>query len=195
MTSYWTGKKRPDMSERFRGKKFSDATKEKQRQTKLKNPTRYWLGKKRPDIAKIQRGRKVSDITRERLSKSHLGITHKLSSEVRKKMSERQKGDKSPLWKGGVSKLSKRIRAGLDFRLWREAIFSRDDFTCQKCGERGGHLCPHHMDSFANNKEGRFDVDNGITLCESCHKEFHKEFGYKGSTWEKTEVFIEGVED
>ena len=34
----------------FKGKKHSEATRKKIRETKLKNPIRYWLGKKRQDM-------------------------------------------------------------------------------------------------------------------------------------------------
>ena len=50
------------------------------------------------------------------------------------------------------------------------AIYMRDDYTCQQCKVRGGRLEAHHVKSFAIHPELRFDVDNGITLCKSCHR-------------------------
>jgi 5-methylcytosine-specific restriction endonuclease McrA len=67
------------------------------------------------------------------------------------------------------------IRAGIDFRLWREAVFARDNWTCQRCLKRGGQILhPHHIKSFAKYPELRFAIDNGTTLCRDCHKLEHK---------------------
>src|SRR5690242_2286078 len=78
------------------------------------------------------------------------------SLEWRKKLSDTQKGIKSHFWKGGVSVENKKIRAGIDFRLWREAVFARDNWTCQECKVRGGELHPHHIKPFAIFPELRF---------------------------------------
>ena len=87
-----------------------------------------------------------------------------------KKASEDNKGDKSSNWKGGVSPLYRRIRRSLEWREWRESVFSRDDWTCQDCGKRGGVLEPHHIKPFAEYPDDRFDIKNGITYCVDCHK-------------------------
>jgi len=57
-----------------------------------------------------------------------------------------------------------------ELRWWRAAVFHRDDYTCQKCGHRGGRLNAHHIKPYATHPELRFDVSNGITLCVDCHK-------------------------
>lgn len=58
---------------------------------------------------------------------------------------------------------------------WRKKVFERDNYTCQCCGKRGGtELNAHHIDGFNWCKDKRFDVNNGTTLCKSCHTEFHK---------------------
>lgn len=73
----------------------------------------------------------------------------------------------------------KRVRSSVAFKDWRKAVFERDDYTCLSCRQKGGRLHPHHVYSFTRYPGLRFDVDNGATLCEACHKNFHKIYGYK----------------
>lgn len=53
---------------------------------------------------------------------------------------------------------------------WRMGVFGRDDFTCQFCYQRGGKLVAHHIKPWSEFSQLRFNVENGITLCEKCHK-------------------------
>lgn len=73
-------------------------------------------------------------------------------------------------WKGGISSINSKIRSSLEYKLWHKAILKRDNFTCRFCGERGGKLQVDHIKPFAFYPELRFAIDNGRTLCESCHK-------------------------
>ena len=66
-------------------------------------------------------------------------------------------------------------------------------FRCQKCGQVGYKLNAHHIANFADNKDLRTDINNGITFCEKCHKEFHHEFGNKNTNKEQVTSFIQGL--
>lgn len=59
---------------------------------------------------------------------------------------------------------------------WRRSVYERDDYTCQCCGQVGGVLNAHHIESFSRVRELRTDVGNGITLCGDCHKQYHADF-------------------
>lgn len=90
------------------------------------------------------------------------------------------KGEKSLSWEGGKSSIYRRLRSGIEFTEWRKAVFERDDYICQKCGARSSpnskvRLHPHHKKSFTLYPELRFEISNGETLCERCHKEEHNE--------------------
>lgn len=75
---------------------------------------------------------------------------------------------------------------------WRIAVFERDNYTCQKCGDSvGGNLVAHHINSFSNNKDLQLCVDNGITLCNHCHDSYHHVFGIKNANEHDFNKFME----
>lgn len=78
-------------------------------------------------------------------------------------------GEKHPNWKGNSSE-NHRLRNSLEMRLWREAIFKRDDYRCMSCGERGLEIHADHILPFALFPRLRFDLNNGRTLCVGCHR-------------------------
>lgn len=74
-------------------------------------------------------------------------------------------------------KPEKEQRKTPQYAAWRTAVFERDGYRCAICGEVGGRLNAHHIKPFAKYPELRLDIDNGITLCEECHKEVHRKKG------------------
>lgn len=69
---------------------------------------------------------------------------------------------------------------------WRINVFKRDNYTCQVCGDdRGNNLNAHHLNGYNWDTENRLNVDNGVTLCDTCHNAFHKSFGYGNNTKEQ----------
>ena len=61
------------------------------------------------------------------------------------------------------------------YKIWRHRVFERDNYTCAVCGRRGCRLNAHHIKSYAYYPELRYDETNGVTLCEDCHKEVHRQ--------------------
>jgi ribosomal protein S27AE len=51
---------------------------------------------------------------------------------------------------------------------WGKRVKERDNFTCQKCGSKR-FINAHHIKNTRNFPELAFNIDNGITLCRSCH--------------------------
>lgn len=82
-------------------------------------------------------------------------------------------------WKDGISKQRDKEYKSSEYLAFRKAVLVRDDYTCQGCGIRNGfgknvRLEVHHIKSYGEHPELRFDVNNGITLCRSCHNKTKK---------------------
>ena len=167
---------RKKISESHRGKKFSDEHKRK--------------------LSEIKKGSKLSEETRKKMSDTHKKIgapwnkDKKHTEEHNKKISEANKGEKAYQWKGGISTINEKLRHNFEFRLWRKSCLERDNFTCQKYGMRGGKLHAHHINNFSDFPELRLAIDNGITLSEKAHQEFHKKYGFKNNTREQLNEFL-----
>jgi len=81
-------------------------------------------------------------------------------------------GKDNPNWKGGVT-VEK--RNGNKYKDWRINVYKRDGFSCVVCGSVGKKLNAHHIKEWVKFPELRFDINNGVTMCEECHKLYHKE--------------------
>jgi len=122
-----------------------------------------------------------SEETRKKLGLAQLGKKHPTTDEAKIKISNALKGkrpknnsswlgENHPNWKGGITPINQQIRHSLEYKLWRTAVFERDNYICIWCGERGGELHADHIKPFADYPELRFAIDNGRTLCRGCHK-------------------------
>ena len=137
----------------------------------------------------IIEGRFFKEDHKRKISNSKIGVKNamfgkKRSEETRRKSSLSLKGKKAwnkglklphlsgenaPGWKGGITPINEALRHSLEYRLWRKAVFERDNYICRFCFERGGELEADHIKPFAYYPELRFAIDNGRTLCHECH--------------------------
>lgn len=169
----------------FKGKRHSEETKERMRQAHIGQVS--W-----------NKGKHHSEEAREKIRRAHIGDKNfnygkHFSEEIKKKMSQtrigKNKGNKNPSWKGGITPIFRLLRTSTKYVEWRQKCFIRDSFICQKCGMNSGDLNVHHKKLFATLiKEAQeylplftpydaamlyeplWDVDNGKTLCEKCHR-------------------------
>jgi 5-methylcytosine-specific restriction endonuclease McrA len=176
---------------RMKGKKHTTEANEKNRLAHL--------GKKYPNRKKPV---PVSDETRHKMSLAKKGISatwfkgKKLSKERRIAMSlivkQRVLDGKHNNYKGGITPINHLIREGVESKLWKESVLQRDNWTCQRCKIRGYKLAVHHIKPFAYYQDVRFALDNGITMCVKCHKEFHKKYGISNNIDQKIVEFLVG---
>lgn len=123
----------------------------------------------------------------------NVGTINQLTTDDTMKMAESKK---PPSRRGtipwnyrGPTLLKDSIRRSFEYKQWRDGIYRRDDFTCQRCDVRGGKLHAHHKKRFsvilrqynitavdqALKCVELWDINNGVTLCISCHRGLHTE--------------------
>lgn len=81
-------------------------------------------------------------------------------------------------------KTAKDYRKTKEYIEWRAQVFERDNFQCQICGQIGGTLNAHHIKEFSKYEGLRYEVGNGVTLCEACHRELHKKKRRRKDGWQ-----------
>lgn len=84
-------------------------------------------------------------------------------------------GENHHNWKGGISLQVYKIRNSKKYTEWRKEVYKRDNWICQYCGKKcKKDIIAHHINVFSEFPDLRFDINNGITLCRSCHLKMHK---------------------
>ena len=120
--------------------------------------------------------------------------------------SERMKGENHPMygirgekhhkWNSNLTDKERHDkRDTVENYHFRNRVFERDNYTCQCCGSRSSKNNPikinaHHINNYYSDIDNRYNIDNGITLCEKCHKKFHKEYGNKNNNKKQISKFI-----
>ncbi len=106
-------------------------------------------------IAQSNTGRIITKEWRQKLSESHKG---------------KNMGELHWNFKGYPNGERNKLMVRIEYKLWREAVFKRDNYTCQICNQYSGYLEADHIKPWAVYPELRYAIDNGQTLCKNCHK-------------------------
>jgi len=171
---------RQQISERQKGRALSEEAKQKL--------SDFWKGKKKSP-------EQIENIRKAKLGDKNPNHNRVYTKEERIKRSQSlkgiNKGEKNNAWKGGIYPEIWKQRTCLNYKFWREEVFKRDNFTCQKTKVRGGQLHTHHVLPFSKYPELRFDINNGITLSKKSHKEFHKIYGFNNNL-QQLQIFLKG---
>jgi hypothetical protein len=115
------------------------------------------------------------------LVKSKIGVKMPWMAVVLAQNRKHHKGKKHWNWKGGITPYHHRLRQSTRYITWRNKVYKRDRWTCQKCGKkcRSETIVAHHKKNFLYFPKLRYNISNGVTLCRSCHKKVHKRIGAK----------------
>lgn len=98
------------------------------------------------------------------------GKTH--TDEVKSKLSQNAKdrtAKRNPNYKHGKNVRRPRDYKTAELTKLRNFTFNRDNFTCQYCEQKGGHLHAHHKIPFWVEPKAFLDSDNLTTVCTDCH--------------------------
>ena len=158
---YKPGKEHPNF-----GQHHSDETKEKQRQKAL--------------------GRKMTEDAKQKMSQAKKDLYNGDPKNHPRYGIERPDitGPNHFNWNNGITPLYKLIRETTTYKMWRKKCFERDCYTCQFCKQVGGtlhidHIKPYSIIINENNLKTThdalncmelWDINNGRTLCISCHR-------------------------
>lgn len=140
----------------------------------------YWLGKHRSEetkekIRQKNKGKIYSPNTlfkkgHKLFAGSEKGFFKKGYSLTKGKKRPNNSGSNHYNWKGGVTSINEKIRKSLEYKLWRQAVFERDKYTCVLCRQKGGKLVADHIKPFSLFPKLRFILSNGRTLCDRCNR-------------------------
>jgi len=117
-----------------------------------------------------RKGIVLSDEIKEKISLSKRGQVS-----WNKGLKGYKSGKENCNWKGGITPINKLIRKTKEYKEWSISVYKRDRYICQDCGIKcqAKNIVAHHIKPFADYPESRFDIDNGVTLCRSCHFKLH----------------------
>lgn len=90
---------------------------------------------------------------------------------------KKQIGELHPNWDPTKSNKERFTLRKYEMSVLRKETFERDNYTCQCCLKRDGSILnAHHILPFSKHVDLRYDVNNLITLCYTCHKSYHAKY-------------------
>lgn len=59
------------------------------------------------------------------------------------------------------------------YNRWRRSVYNKYNKECQICGTKDKKLHAHHIIQWKDNVELRYDINNSLLCCETCHSLIH----------------------
>ena len=75
---------------------------------------------------------------------------------------------------------------------WSSVVKSSDGYICQRCGFCGEEVIAHHTKAILDEPDLILDIDNGQTLCRTCHIQVHSEQKPSVCCFPREIIYIEG---
>jgi Zn ribbon nucleic-acid-binding protein len=149
-------------------------------ETKLKMSENHWSKK---GASPVNKGQVMDEEFREKVS-----IATKIWADNRDKSDVKRSALKAAATKNSEDPSvytlktpeSHRLHASSEYRQWEKSVLEKDNYRCQvdNCKHyKKNNLTAHHKNGFHWNIAGRYDVNNGATLCHRHHKAFHSMYG------------------
>lgn len=157
-----------------------------------KNNRWYWLcqcdcGNKHHAISKDLKNGNVS---------SCKCLQKERAAEAARKLSKERLGPKHHRWNHDLTEEERQLRKHQKFILKRtsRSCFERDKFKCAICNSNE-KIHAHHLNSWKYFPDDRLNVDNLITLCDFCHKRYHKLVKLKEVTKENFNIYLKNIKE
>ena len=114
---------------------------------------------------KYKGGWKLSEETKRKISIAKKGMKRWWSSP-----SEFKSGELHPNWNLNREEVKRNLRNDGEYQQWVKKVKNRDDWRCKiNNGDCFGYLIVHHILNWSKYPELRYEVNNGITLCQAHH--------------------------
>jgi len=114
----------------------------------------------------------TSNMNKDKIGKPSPMKGKNLSKETREKIGNSLRGEKSPLYIKDRTKLKKSEKKHLDtkYKYWMLEVKKRDNWICKLSdSECNGRIEAHHILNWIDYPEERYNINNGITLCQFHH--------------------------
>ncbi len=132
----------------------------------------YWLGKTRSTET-------IEKVRLAKLGKPSWNKGLRWPKEVREKVSFNRKGkcigEENPRWVYDRTMLKvygndNKDRRSPRYGDWRKQVYKRDNFKCKmQNADCNGRIIAHHILGYKSYPELRYEINNGITLCQAHH--------------------------
>ena len=134
------------------------------------------------------KGKSRPDYVKQKISKALKDKPKKYSSWLKGK-----KGNSHPCYKHGLGNIRAKNKNELKkLNIWKKVVLNNYNYKCFITGLKNTSKTPlviHHLESWDNNKDLRYEINNGVVLLKKIHKDFHDQYGFGNNTKLQFEAF------